>query len=143
MPLDFGFDTGAAGLPVALAPERRRRADRGRMAYLSGLAAEDAVARRYEAAGLPVIARRWRGRSGEVDLVARDGETVVFIEVKSAATHAIAAEYLTRAQYDRIARTVADFVDGEPAGQMTEVRIDLALVDQTGRVEVTENIWFD
>lgn len=138
VPFDFVFES-----PEAESPERQRRADRGLRAHLSGQAAEDSVARFYQARGLPVAARRWRGPSGEVDLVLRDGETVVFVEVKSAATHAIAAEYYSRAQHDRIVRSVADFVDGEPAGQFTDVRIDLALVDRTGRVEVTENIWFD
>lgn len=133
MPLDFAVDS----------LDRQRRADRGLRSHLSGLAAEEAVARHYERRGHPLAARRWRGASGEVDLVVRDGATVVFVEVKSAATHAIASEYYTRAQHARIVRTVADFVDGEPMGQMTDVRIDLALVDRMGRIEVTENVWFD
>ena len=133
MPFDFVFDS----------PQHQRRADRGLRAHLSGLAAEDAVARHYERRGHVPAARRWRGASGEVDLVVRDGDTVVFVEVKSAATHAIAAEYYTRAQHERIVRTVADFVEHEPLGQMTDVRIDLALVDRMGRIEVTENVWFD
>ncbi|MCB6179009.1 YraN family protein [Rhodobacter sp. Har01] len=133
MPFDF----------VCESPERQRRADRGLRAHLSGQAAEDAVARHYAARGLAVAARRWRGASGEVDLVVRDGATVVFVEVKSAATHAIAAEYFTRTQHERIVRTVADFIDGEPLGQQTDVRIDLALVDRGGRIEITENLWLD
>lgn len=133
MPLDFVFE----------APERQRRADRGLRAHLSGQAAEDAVARLCERRGQVIAARRWRSASGEVDLILRDGKTVVFLEVKSAATHAIAAEYYTRAQHDRIARAAADFVESEPEGQMTDIRIDLALVDRMGQIEIAENVWFD
>ena len=56
---------------------------RGQTSYLAGLAGEDIVARDYEQRGHPVCYRRWRGQSGEVDLIARDGDQVIFVEVKS------------------------------------------------------------
>ncbi len=37
-----------------------------------------------EAKGLRILARNWRCSIGELDIVARDGEHIVFIEVKSA-----------------------------------------------------------
>jgi putative endonuclease len=36
-----------------------------------------------EATGYVILTRNWRGVGGEIDLVARDGETVVFVEVKT------------------------------------------------------------
>ena len=48
-----------------------RRTERGLRSHLSGLAAEEAVARQYDGAGRPVCARRWRGSAGEIDLIAR------------------------------------------------------------------------
>ncbi|MEJ2192483.1 MAG: YraN family protein [Nitrospirota bacterium] len=36
-----------------------------------------------EKKGYRLLARNWRGPSGEVDLIARDGEVVVFVEVKT------------------------------------------------------------
>lgn len=54
----------------------------GLVSYHAGLAAEDIVARNYAARAHQVAARRWRGKSGEIDLVMRDGDTVVFVEVK-------------------------------------------------------------
>jgi putative endonuclease len=39
-------------------------------------------------------------------------------------------------QIARIFSTVEEFVAGEPKGQLTDVRIDLALVDGQGRIEV-------
>jgi putative endonuclease len=111
----------------------------GALAYRSGLAAEDQVARRYQDAGRPIAARRWRGRGGEIDLIARDGAQVIFIEVKRADSHALAAERLGARQMQRIWDTASEFLAGEPSGQDTEVRFDVALVDGRGRIEIVEN----
>ncbi|HVY78207.1 MAG TPA: YraN family protein [Solirubrobacterales bacterium] len=48
-----------------------------------GRAAEDLVAARLTAAGWEIVARNARTRYGELDLVALDGRTLVFIEVKA------------------------------------------------------------
>lgn len=111
----------------------------GSISYYAGAAAEDQVARLYDRSGRPVIARRWRGPGGEIDLIARDGAEVIFIEVKQARSHAIAAERLTPRQMERIYASAACFIGGEPGGQNTPVRFDVALVDGTGRIEVLEN----
>ena len=49
---------------------------------LAGGAAEDAAARFLERAGLAIVARNYRTRLGEIDLIARDGATLVFVEVR-------------------------------------------------------------
>jgi len=117
----------------------RQRRQRGSIAFHSGRSAEEAVARHYVSCGALIAASRWRGSAGEIDLVAREGARVVFIEVKKAATHAEAAERLSRRQMDRIYATAAEFLAGEPAGQLTDCRFDVALVDATGRVEIIED----
>ncbi len=48
-----------------------------------GDAGEEAVARWYERGGFEVLARNWRVREGELDLVARRADTIVFCEVKT------------------------------------------------------------
>jgi putative endonuclease len=47
-----------------------------------GLDAEAAAARLLESKGLAIVARNYRTRFGEVDLVAREGATLVFVEVR-------------------------------------------------------------
>ncbi len=115
----------------------------GLVSYHGGLAAEDIVARNYTARAHQVAARRWRGKSGEIDLVMRDGDTVVFVEVKKSASFAQAALRLGRRQMDRLCASAAEFLAGEPRGQLTDMRFDLALVDRRGAVSVIENAFME
>lgn len=111
----------------------------GTVSYHSGVAAEEAVERRYAKAGLAIAARRWRGQGGEIDLIAQDGDDTIFIEVKKAKTHAEAAERLGERQIGRIMNTASEYMGTLPMGQLSSVRFDVALVDAVGRVEVVEN----
>ena len=113
----------------------------GARSYQAGLAAEDQVAQLYDRSGRSVCARRWRGSGGEIDLIARDGSEVIFIEVKQSKTHAQAAEHLTPRQMARIYASASEFLAGDPKGQLTDVRFDVALVDGMGRIEVLENAY--
>jgi len=51
-------------------------------AQASGGAAEEAAARFLARQGLEIVARNFRTRLGEIDLVAREGPTLVFVEVR-------------------------------------------------------------
>ncbi len=128
MPLDF-----------ATSPVRRNKSVRGLANYCAGHAAEGSVARHYEDQGIAICAQNWRGITGEIDLIGRQGDEVIFIEVKQSRTHDLAASHLSPAQIGRIFATVDEFLAGEPKGLLTDVRIDLALVDGMGRIEVVEN----
>lgn len=117
---------------------RNRRA-RGETGYHAGLAAEDAVARDYERRGLPVVARRWRGQAGEIDLIARNGATIVFIEVKASRDFDRALSHLGPRQVARLCAAAEEYAGTLPSGSLTEMRFDVALVDGQGAVRVIEN----
>lgn len=112
----------------------------GKQAYLTGLAAEAAVARHYSREGRRIAAQRWRGMGGEIDLIVREGEQVIFVEVKSSRSHDRAAQALSRNQLWRIMQAGEEFLGREPKGRATPCRVDLALVDGQGRISVIENI---
>lgn len=128
-------------MPFDFAPSsvRSRKSAQGLMNYHAGHAAESSVARHYEDRGIAICAQNWRGITGEIDLIGRNGDVVVFVEVKQSRTHDLAASHLSQAQIGRIFATVDEFLAGEPKGLLTDVRIDLALVDGMGRIEVIEN----
>ena len=51
-----------------------------------GRAAEDAAAALLRAKGMTVVERNFRAKVGEIDLVVRDGEEIVFVEVRARAS---------------------------------------------------------
>jgi len=53
----------------------------------------------------------------------------------------MAAEHLTERQMARIYGAASEFIGNEPAGQLTPCRIDVALVDGQGRIEILENAY--
>ncbi|MBO9450897.1 YraN family protein [Tropicibacter sp. R16_0] len=112
---------------------------RGSMAHYAGDAAEQIVARTYAELGLKLTETRWRGQAGEIDLILRDGDAVVFVEVKKSRNLDQAALRLGPRQIERIYAAGAEFLANEPKGQLTEARFDVALVDGTGQVQILEN----
>lgn len=117
----------------------RDRSDAGAMRYHAGLAAEESVAGDYDRRGRPVSHRRWRGQAGEIDLIARDGDSYVFVEVKAARTFDAALSRLGRRQMDRIIATACEFLGSQPGGMVAAMRFDLAVVDARGAVRIVEN----
>ncbi|OZB20530.1 MAG: hypothetical protein B7X55_00100 [Rhodobacterales bacterium 34-62-10] len=130
-------------LPVSAvipAPEiRNSRRLRGKTAYLSGLAAEESVVRLYNARGMGLMAKRWRGSCAEIDLILKDGAVVVFVEVKKSSSFDAALLSLGRAQRRRIALAALEYLGRTGLGQLTDIRFDLAMVNDIGAVAILEN----
>ncbi|MGR3756279.1 MAG: YraN family protein [Tranquillimonas sp.] len=117
----------------------QRRAQVGARSHHAGAAAERSVADHYRRAGHRIDHCRWRGRSGEIDLVARQGADVIFVEVKASGTHEQAAARISARQVTRLQAAAREFLAGEPGGQDTGARFDVALVDGRGRIEILPN----
>ena len=71
-----------------------------------GREGEDLACRHLERAGIAIVERNYRCRGGEIDIVARDGETIVFVEVKErgGSSHGAAVEAVTREKRRRLVR---------------------------------------
>src|SRR5207253_2788430 len=67
---------------------------------LLGLVGEELAARELTSRGYAILERRYRTRYGEIDIVAEDGETLVFVEVRARATDEMgsAAESVTESK---------------------------------------------
>jgi putative endonuclease len=76
---------------------------------LLGDRGERAAARFLRRRGLRVLARGYRTRHGEIDLIARDGDTLVFIEVKSR-RRGVPAEAVTEEKQRRITLAALHFL---------------------------------
>lgn len=107
--------------------------------HLSGAAAEDSVARHYVAQGAEILARRWRGKAGEIDLIARQAGEYLFIEVKTSATTDAAIARVSPAQARRIMTAAQEYLADRPEGQLALMRFDVAVVDGQGVVSVLPN----
>ena len=78
-----------------------------------GKTGEDLACRELERRGYAIIARRYRSRLGEIDIVARDGGTLVFVEVKAREGRRAfgdAAEAITGMKRRRIAALAVDYM---------------------------------
>ncbi|MBO9445559.1 YraN family protein [Ruegeria sp. R14_0] len=115
------------------------RSVKSSVSYHAGQAAEQQVASDYERRGYSIAHHRWRGAGGEIDLIVRGADEVVFVEVKKSRSFDVAAHRINRRQMDRICASAAQFLESEPNGQLTNVRFDAALVDGAGAVQIIEN----
>lgn len=138
----MGHAVGSPDLPWEVSSQPRQvsvsRRTRGRLAYLSGALAEDSVARLLERKGMVILAQRWRGKAGEIDLIAREGDCLIFVEVKQSASHEDAAFRLGAAQQGRIMRAALEYCEAAGLAALPDMRFDAALVDAQGRVEILE-----
>jgi putative endonuclease len=77
-----------------------------------GKTGEDLACRELERRGYAIIARRHRCRGGELDIVAHDGPTLVFVEVKARDSRVFgrAAEAVTWYKQQRIVRLASEYV---------------------------------
>lgn len=71
-----------------------------------GKTGEDLAAAELERRGYQILARRWRQRGGEIDIIALDGGALVFVEVKARDDHDYgdAAESVTMRKRQTIVR---------------------------------------
>ena len=77
-----------------------------------GKLGEDLACRELERRGWAILARRYRRRGGELDIVARDGQTVVFVEVKTreGSDYGAGVEAITALKRRRLADVALDYV---------------------------------
>ncbi|MGI8709510.1 MAG: YraN family protein, partial [Acidimicrobiales bacterium] len=96
-----------------------------------GAAGEDRAAAWYRSQGYAVVARNWRCRDGELDLICAKGRQVVICEVKTRSSLAFGhpAEAVTATKQRRIRGLASRWlIEGDPPFRPHEVRFDVAAV---------------
>jgi putative endonuclease len=96
-----------------------------------GMSGEEAAAAWYVANGYDVVARNWRCREGELDLIVRTGRTYVFCEVKTRTSRAFGApvEAITRDKQQRVRRLAATWLQRDAPRPAAAIRFDVASVE--------------
>ncbi|MGH2755199.1 MAG: YraN family protein [Actinomycetota bacterium] len=94
-----------------------------------GRTGEDAAAAYFERLGWSVLERNFRCPTGEIDIVARDGDVVVFCEVKTRRTDrwGLPAEAVNRRKQARLRRLAGEWLGSRRPGRV-DVRFDVVSV---------------
>ena len=97
-------------------------------AYRLGLKAETLAAWWLRAKGYRILARRLKTPAGEIDLVARRGSTVAFVEVKARAGRDQAIEAVTPQTQRRIVRAAEMWLSRRPDHAALTLRFDIVAI---------------
>ena len=101
------------------------------MSWLRGADAETRALRHLEREGLKLIARNWRCKGGELDLVMTDGATLAVIEVRSRARsdYGSALESVDGRKQGRLVHATQLFLAAHQAHAQREVRFDVVTLE--------------
>ena len=104
-------------------------ATRATTAHSDGAIAEGLAARFLEQHGLTVLARNYRCRGGEVDLICRERRVLVFVEVRlrRSASHGGAVASITAVKQDRIMRAAQHYLHAQRSNE-ADCRFDCILL---------------
>src|SRR4051794_19720213 len=98
-----------------------------------GVLGENLACAELERRGYAIVARRYRDRGGEIDIIARDGRTTVFVEVKTrdGRAYGSGAEAITWTKRRRIVRCATDYL-ARTGLTDTACRFDVVVIDLAG-----------
>lgn len=96
---------------------------------MQGFEAEAQAARWLQQHGLSIVCRNWRCRFGEIDLIAQDGSTLVFVEVRARSHGSFggAAASITAAKRERLLTAARQYLSTLPAEPVC--RFDAVIFD--------------
>jgi putative endonuclease len=99
----------------------------------AGKDGEARAAEALERLGYAILDRRYRTKHGEIDIVARDGETLVFVEVKVRLTaeYGTAAEAVTPRKQRRLVRMATEYLALMHVAEC-RCRFDVVAIDGEG-----------
>jgi putative endonuclease len=99
-----------------------------------GDAAEDRACRHLERSGFTIVARNVRTSGGEIDIVARKGDALVFVEVRSRedADFGTPEESVTPAKRRRIVAASRQYLSKVPPSSWREARFDVIAIEGVG-----------
>lgn len=112
-----------------------------RLNHKQGSAGEDAALAFLESQGCRLVGRNWHCPFGEIDLIVKQGNMLVFVEVKyrKSASFGGAAASITPAKLGRLERSIKHYLQTEKAGG-TPCRLDAVLIQGAAAPVWIQNI---
>ncbi len=109
-----------------------------------GHSGEDLAAVYLKRAGYRILERNHRTRLGEIDIIARDGDTLVFVEVKvrRSPSFGSAKAAVTAAKRRRLSMVALQYLKSPAGRPFSGARFDVVAVDRQGdvtRIELVRN----
>lgn len=100
-----------------------------------GRAGEDLAVRALAERGYIVVERNWRCLLGELDIIARDGECLVFVEVRTrrGGWRGAAADSVGPRKRARLAALADAYLQAGAYPQTTDWRVDVVAIEMDGR----------
>ena len=109
-----------------------KRSDARRGNHADGVRGEDMAAAYLEAAGYRILERNWRFHRNEIDIIATEDDTLVFVEVKKRqdSAHGYGCEAVDHAKQQRIRRVAEAYLSYTKRSQTeTKCRFDVVSID--------------
>ena len=132
----------AAPLPMPdMVSHRRAGTLRGRRNHFSGIAAEESVTANYRRRGAIVMGQRIRTPEGELDLVLRLNDMLIFVEVKKRRNVRSFDSPVSHKQWQRLEKAALHYITeaANETGVQPFCRFDVAMMGPDGSVEIIEN----
>jgi len=101
---------------------------------VQGDAAEEQACRHLDRSGFTIVERNYRTKGGEIDIVARKGDVLVFVEVRSRvdADFGMPEESVTPAKRRRIVVAARQYLSDVPPSSWREARFDVIAIEGSG-----------
>lgn len=110
-------------------------------AYRRGLWAETLAALYLRCKGYRILETRYKTPLGEIDLIARRGEAVVFVEVKARGTMGEALEAVHRRNRARVQRAALHYLAHHPNLADARLRFDVIALAPPFSLRHLDNAW--
>ncbi len=107
--------------------------------YLSGILGENKACAFLKKQGFNILQRNFHSKFGEIDIIAKKGEILHFIEVKFTQNNYEAAERLDSKKYQKLLKTIEFYRIKK--GDESDFQLDLIVIKQD-KIELLENISF-
>ena len=113
-----------------------------RLRYELGLEAESITSHYLISIGYIILHKRWKSKYGEIDIVAKSHDTILFVEVKAKKESRYEQEMVSMRQRKRNSKAALDFLGQSDINESLNIRFDCAIVTNKKIAHYIENAWY-